>query len=337
MKKCVVPLFLLLVLPTFVCEADSPAVDTVAHRSLMRHQDSVEISYLFSKLTLKSGLLKEYTIDHTPPQPAKEGTFSFISIAEAADSVLTVDYLEKLLQAVNDATTLHQLQPVLSAHNYQLLKNKEKEGVSQYTILAMVQSMRPNNIRVLDSKVEEGRATVAVTGTSQYGPMPGLVHLVKDDGLWKIEREEWQAAPKPMPISNLVSMRSSREWKPKGLIASVTPESAPKNNMLGLKKVPFNKDKRSIMFVFFMNKKNDLRKAHVLPGENVAKDGRGYMHIMWTGSKKIVRNQELFSDGYYPADVSIGHFDDGFASGEWNMILPRNKPRSIKMALLWSF
>jgi hypothetical protein len=250
---------------------------------------------------------------------------------------LTVDYLEKLLEAVNDATALHQLQPVLSAHNYHLLKAKEKEGVSQYTILANIQSMRPQNIRVLDSKIEEGRATAAVTGTSQFGPMPGLIHLVKDDGIWKIESEEWQAVNKPAPIYSMVSSRLTSEWRRPGLISQLSPDCDAKHNILGLRKVPFNKDKKAIMFVFFMDKKNDLRKAKVLPGENVARDERGYMHIMWTGSKKIVREQAFIQDGYYPADVSIGHFDDGFEPGEWNMVLPRNKPRAIKLAWLWSF
>ncbi len=336
MRPIVVPLILLFVLPTLMSQADSPTVNA-AHKSLLKQPDPVEIPYVFSKLTLKHGPIKEYLIDHTPTVTSKEG-FSFISIAEAADSVLTVDYLEKLLQAVNDATALHELQPVLSAHNYQLLKAKEKEGVSQYTILASIQSMRPQNIRVLDSKIEEDRATAAVTGRSLFGPMPGLIHLVKDDGLWKIEREEWQAAPAPMPIYNFVSARAARDWKPNGLMAQLTPDCAPNRNMLSLQKVPFNKNKRAIMFVFLMNKpKVDLRKAKVLPGEDVSEDKRKYMHVMWTGSRKIVRDQALFQDGYYPADVSIAHYDDGFAAGEWNMVLPRKKPREVDISLLWSF
>jgi hypothetical protein len=341
MRRFVVPLILLFVLPTYPSEADTASVNLHSHKSLMKQPDPVEIPYVFTKLIkliLKSGPIREYTIDHSTKPVQKEG-FSFISIAEAADSVLTVDYLEQLLNAVNKATALHELQPVLSAPNFQLLKTKEKEGISQYTILATIQSMRPQNIRVLDSKIEEGRATAVVTGRSQFGPMPGVIHLVKDDGLWKIEREEWQAAQSQLSVHNFLSPRAFREdTKRAGLIAQVSPDVQVNRNMLSLTKVPFNKDKRAIMFVFLMNKsKSDLRKAKILPGENVAQDKRGYMHIMWTGSKKIVRDQSLFQDGYYPADVSLAHYDDGFAAGEWNMVLPRKRPREVKMALLWSF
>jgi hypothetical protein len=33
----------------------------------------------------------------------------------------------------------------------------------------------------------------------------------------------------------------------------------------------------------------------------------------------------------------VARYNDGFAPGQWNMIMPRKKPREVDIALLWSF
>src|ERR1041384_8273571 len=60
-----------------------------------------------------------------------------------------------------------------------------------------------------------------------------------------------------------------------GFLSSVSPDYSVNRNILALTPVPYNRDSRAINFVFFMNKK----KTEIV---------RPRMHIMWTGSKKII-------------------------------------------------
>jgi hypothetical protein len=338
MSRVVLWLILWLFLPTLISEADDQKIlNPKSHSGILKKQpDSVEIPYVFSKLTLKSGPVEQARIDH-PPKVARETPFSLIPAAEATE-ILTNDYLEKLCNSVNTATRLDELKAVLSQHNFELLKAKEKEGASQYTILAVIQSMRPHDIHVTDSDVQENRATVAVSGWSQYGPTQGVVHLVKDDDVWKIESEEWKADKDHMPIYTFFS--PTKNAAPRNdLLAHISPDCAYKYNVLGLTQVPFHRESKAISFVYLMNKRKiDPNQHKILPGEDVAviKD-RGRMHILFTGSKKYPKEQMVVENYDYPMDVSVAKYNDGFAPSEWNMILPRKKPREIDVSLLWSF
>jgi hypothetical protein len=335
MIRFVVPLILWFFLPTLASEADNQKIlPSRSHSGILKKRsESVEIPYVFSKLTLTKGPLKAVKIDH-PPKVARETPFSLVATAEATGSMLTHDYLEKLCNSVNEATRLNELGTVLSQHNFQTLKEKEKQGISQYTILAAIQSLRPQDIRVLDSDVEENHATVAVRGWSQHGPTQGIIHLVKEDEFWKIESEEWQADTTHMPIYSFLAPDHSA--MPDDLISQITPGCERDGNFLGLQHIPFRRENKAIAFVFLMNKPKADLKAKVLPGEEyVPEKERGRMHIMWTGSKKYPKDQQIV-DGRF-MDVSVARYNEGFAPGEWNLILPRKKPKEIDFTMLWAF
>ena len=116
-----------------------------------------------------------------------------------------------------------------------------------------------------------------------------------------------------------------------GFLSQSSPDYQIKDNLIFLTKVPINRDKESLMFVFLMNRpKVDPNKA-IEPVSNRAK-----MHLLWTGSKRYMIQKKVIKDEY-PMDVSIANYEDGFASGEWNFILPNKKPREVKVSLVWSF
>ncbi len=85
------------------------------------------------------------------------------------------------------------------------------------------------------------------------------------------------------------------------------------------------------MFVFLMNNKAEENK----PQED-SEHIRNRMHVLWTGSKKIVKEQKLIKDEY-PVDVSIANYDDGYDANACNVVLPNRKPRGVSVSFVWSF
>lgn len=108
-----------------------------------------------------------------------------------------------------------------------------------------------------------------------------------------------------------------------GFLSEVSPDYHIKPR-LDLTKVPSEQRKKAFTFVFLMNKKKPVEAD------------RKHMHVLWTGSKKIMKDQKEFDDKY-PVDVSMAQFDDGYAPGEWNVVLPDNKPREVAVAFMWAF
>jgi hypothetical protein len=100
---------------------------------------------------------------------------------------------------------------------------------------------------------------------------------------------------------------------------------------VALVKVNNTRKKQAFMFVFLMNKPT----TEVEPAPKT-KAARKNMHIMWSGSKKIVPEQKNI-ENKYPVDVSIDNYSDGFAPGQWNLALPNKKPREISVSFLWAF
>jgi len=121
-----------------------------------------------------------------------------------------------------------------------------------------------------------------------------------------------------------------KEGKYAGFINAVSPDYIVNRNFLSLTKVPQDRRKRAIMFVFFMNKpKADPNK--VMMAKNSM---RSRLHIM--APKRVVTEQKVVDDEY-PLDVSIARYDDGYSADEWNLVLPNKKPREIFVSLLWNF
>ncbi len=111
-------------------------------------------------------------------------------------------------------------------------------------------------------------------------------------------------------------------------LSQVSPEYKVKRNFLSLTKISTDKHRRAFVFVFLMNNKETARN-------NKDKE-RTRMHVMWTGSKKVMKEQKIIKNEY-PIDFSIANYEDGYAPGEWNFILPNKKPREVRVSLMWAF
>ncbi len=122
-----------------------------------------------------------------------------------------------------------------------------------------------------------------------------------------------------------------------GFLSSVSPDYKINRNFLSLTKVPNVNHKQAIMFVFLMNNNRYERKRSSSDINTILKDNpRTRMHVLWPGSKKINLEQKIIADEY-PVDISIANKEDGYAQGEWNLVLPNKKPREVRVSLLWSF
>ena len=106
-------------------------------------------------------------------------------------------------------------------------------------------------------------------------------------------------------------------------------------------KVPYNKSRRAFNFVFLLNKENIKpdRSHDIYDGRDAAslKSGKGHthMHVMWTGSKKLMPDQKV--EQQYPIDFSLANYDDGYSARQWNLILPSKKPREVVVSFLLNF
>ena len=118
-----------------------------------------------------------------------------------------------------------------------------------------------------------------------------------------------------------------------GFLSAVSPDYGYRvnRNFLSLARVPISRRKRSIMFVFLMNDPN--RRPTDAPS---AKNERTRMHVLWPGTKRMRMEQQMIRNEY-PVDVSVANYEDGYAPGEWNVVLPNKKPREIAVSALWSF
>ncbi len=207
-------------------------------------------------------------------------------------------------------------------------------------VLALLKSMHPQDIRVIDSYMKNGKAQLAVSGNSEFGPMQGLIQMVDVDGAWKIDQENWYAGGKNSlrPNDPIVTTYNRLAYDKKyaspasrDLLSQVSPEYTVKKSVRVLSKVSSDKRKRAIMFVFLMDKKEKVNPNQAMESNEKPRSG---MHVL--GSKKLVPEQKIVDDEL-PIDFSIAKYEDGYAAEEWNLVLPNKKPRELIVSLLWSF
>jgi hypothetical protein len=301
--------------------------------------DSVEIGYGFTHVKFFADTIPAIKIDHS--SGVLTGlSLSLVGTAEAAvvpDQIRIMDF-ERICNAISYAGRLEDLAPVLLDKDLLSLKLKVKDGVSSHVVLASLQAMHPRNIRITDSRIEQGRAEFAVTGFSAWGPVDGLMRMVKADEAWKIEDATWNAGKYAGPKDGLLIKGFNRLSDPgqyahplsKNFVSGMSPDYSLKKGPLQLNKVANNRRKRAFMFVFLMDKEKPDPDQPVVE----KKEPRGRVHVM--GSKKIFPEQQLVSHEY-PIDISAARYEEGFAPETWNLVLPRGKPREITVSWMWSF
>ncbi len=347
---------ILVFLPTLVCKADMPSFNDTPNQQIpsnllkqnnlqnKQNPDELEIHYGFSSLKFHNGPVQTVKIDHTA-QTKSGDLFHLMPTAEAAD--VSIKELEHICNSVNGANRLEDLTEVLSHNNFQLLQEKVNSGKSPYIVLAMVQAMRPSHIEILDFNLQDNNAQLAVRGRSTFGITQGLIGLVKEDNLWKINRENWQAGGSSSmgfisaTVNPLSKTNQYAQSNSSGLISQISPDYKVNRNFLALTRVPYNKSRRAFTFVFLIkNNKSKLGHAKEVYDSSsktfVKENPRAKMHVLWTGSRKLMPEQKVV-DYQTPIGFSIANYDDGYSPGQWNLILPNKKPREVTVSFLMNF
>jgi hypothetical protein len=308
----------------------------------------LQVYYGASSLQFQKGPVKVVRLDHRT-RTLDGNVFSFEKTAEATglpDSMTIKDF-EDMGNAVNGAGRLEDLKPVLSQRYFQLLQDKVNAGVSPYVVLAMLQAMRPDEQQVMDFKFHNDQADLIVRGRSHFGIDQGIIHLIREANLWKIDREEWQTGGKRSlgamgaVFKPLSSPKNYTTIHASGILEQISPDYKYNRNFLSLTRVPFQKNRRAITFVFLIKKnKNDLNSSDdvYVKGKNgkVKENYPTQMHVLWTGSKKLMSEQKIV-DNHAPVDFSVANFEDGYSPGQWNLILPNKKPREVVISVLMNF
>lgn len=71
-------------------------------------------------------------------------------------------------------------------------KIKELEEPEAADMLAMVRAFYPDKSNITSVKITGEAATITLSGRSKEGNMQGTVNLVKEDGIWKVSKEDWE-------------------------------------------------------------------------------------------------------------------------------------------------
>lgn len=303
----------------------------------------IDIPYGSLNLSWSNGSAQEVKIDHRLP-PNVDNSLSFVQVAQAAEmDDLTPEGFENLWGSIQGARQLKDLKNSLAPGYFQKLQAQVESGVSQYVVLANMQILRPQKIHIRDFNIENSRAEFLVSGHSLFGPVQGLVQLVKIEGDWKIDQESWYAGGKDDKRPIGVALKPLEELKyygdvPSGLFAEVSPDYEVPRNFLSLAKVPYSKDKEAVSFVFLMNEDTMAQEeqVHSEEGGTLKNSHRQSMHVVWTWTKRFMVEQKRIAN-QYPVDVSIANDEDGYAPRQWNLVLPEKKPREAVISLLWAF
>lgn len=350
-------LLIFVFLPTFMCKAEMPAFPDTPNTSIPQnllktksnpeanYSDPIEVRYGFSSLKFSQEQPRMVAIDHR----SEDGMFTLVKTAEASalPKDMTTGDFERIFNAVYDAEGMDDLRSILSPKYFQALGDKVRAGTSPYMILAMIQAMRPQDIHIMDFNVHEDRADFSVRGSSAFGPVEGLIRMVKADGLWKIDNENWYAGGRgtrdyiAASLNPLTTQKKYTSLKHHDFMSQLTPDYRVNGNLLSLTKVPFQpRSRRAFTFVFLMNKEKTARdyagSLYDGPQSVLAKGhAKTHMHVLFVGSRRLVSQQTV--EQKYPIDFSVANSEDGYSARQWNLILPNKKPREVAVSLLWNF
>ena len=72
------------------------------------------------------------------------------------------------------------------------IKQLEETGDTD-KVLKMMMSFKAKNMKIIDERVKADEAVLTATGTIFNGASKGVIHLRKEDGQWKVSKEEWKA------------------------------------------------------------------------------------------------------------------------------------------------
>ncbi len=356
MNRSFLILMLCIIFPSLLSRADevvfedgatddlSPLLSPSANQQTIA-KNPLEVQFGFSKLHYYDKAVKEVKLT---AQAKKSSGIPLFAVKEAQADLIPINLATnsffRIYNTIQQASGLTDIRPVITDNIFNGLQNKITSGVSQYTVLKMVQEFRPEKVKIIDSRVEGKLAEFAVTGQSPFGPVQGLVNLVQSENEWKLDNEEWFSGDKTPTKADAVTMALGQPSSDPNVNASTNlfldsfPQYKFNRNILALRHAHTDIRKRSFMFIFFMDRPDSQQKKFYtgdLTTENQDQQ-RPRMHILWTGPNKMMAEQKIIKNEY-PVDVSIANDDDGYAPGELNLLLPKKKPNGVTASLMWTF
>ena len=101
------------------------------------------------------------------------------------DTAVKQTYMEyrKAMQA-GDIESLKKLLSKLKVH--------ELDSPQAKQMLELARSLYPQNVAVTGVNVQGDAATLSATASEKGGSLNGTVHLIKEDGVWKVYDEQWE-------------------------------------------------------------------------------------------------------------------------------------------------
>ena len=116
-----------------------------------------------------------------------------VATAFADEEKDTIKFYESYVKATNNAQSLDELKPFLSQKNINQMGEISKEDEAAF--LEIMREVRSTfKIKDISSKIEGNTATLTIDGTDATDPnakVTGIVTLVKENGKWKLDNEDF--------------------------------------------------------------------------------------------------------------------------------------------------
>lgn len=117
---------------------------------------------------------------------------TFFSIASVAAATITPsDVYLQYRAALVDAKDISAVAPLMTKSvNEDINHTPEKDKPMMFGIL---KSFSPKTVQILSEKIDGEKAVLTVSGDPKEKET-GTVSLLRENGLWKIEKESWKAS-----------------------------------------------------------------------------------------------------------------------------------------------
>lgn len=271
------------------------------------------------------------------PAPKKDLPDIFMSSVVEASISPKNEVIRSALAAHNtikQASSLKELETVLGPVAFQDLKTRISAGAPEITTIELLQNFIPNTVEVTDIHFENEVARVAVTGENRNRHYAGIIEMVREGGVWKLENETWysddgtkNSVKHSIKYADLT--RSSKSDLSERSPSWHDPYFPDRANPLGLEKANMHMPKDSFFLFYFLNgktKKQTARFKHIEEPD---------VHLIWSASFKTLEQQNL--PGRYPLDMTIAQERDGYMPNKVNLRLPKSKPNKFFVGVLYSF
>lgn len=316
---------------------------TLDDKTLLDQEDAAQMSYGMTTVSYRKVAVERVQLEH-PVRPINPEV-SLVTVAEASIQP-THDIIQTYLKAhhsIKNAWTINEIEPFVTKHYYQSLVDKKAQGAHDVVLLELIRGLLPDEPMVSDSFVDDNRAQLATSAKGHWGETKGVINMIQEDGLWKIQQQRWYAEESRLkeltPLLSVHTTYNPDKITKENKVAFERGVSSYKfsRNPLALSKTRARSKlpKDAFVLVFYMKKGEKLKKRLQDPYPD-DENKKPRLHLVWTGPKQAVPQQTTYSNKY-PLDISIANESEGYLSDNVNLRFPKKKPRGITVEFLFEF